>query len=343
MDWGKGCIIYLIISAILCGLIWGVPWVSSCIGEGYDNIRCSKLTSDYKEALKNQDFEKAHEVLTEIYTYYDDVVDDNREEKWMEIGWSTNEKNIMAASSIVCDAIKSIYSEEIRLLVSFNSEDSWERIIYLLGEMNSIGRKYNNNTKLSKYSVDPYLAASYQEFVEAKNFICNLCLNLAIDKGNMLAGKKILRYYLSNCRIDQDKHSSDRIISYIDSDIKEAKKKYKEAFSDNLNLSPEKTNISGPLNLYFEVVNREYVISESANGHNTITIEFKRRNKKGNYSEKTIRLRFMDKNKNIVCSANHTIYDDSPLYYLKVGETGSVQFHVDDNDDITSFVVESSN
>ena len=51
----------------------------------------------------------------------------------------------------------------------------------------------------------------------------------------------------------------------------------------------------------------------------------------------------MDKNKNIVCSANHTIYDDSPLYYLKVGETGSVQFDVDDNDDITSFVVESSN
>ena len=108
----------------------------------------------------------------------------------MEIGWSSNEKNIMAASSIVCDALKSIYSEEIRLLVSLNSEDSWERIIYLLSEMKSIGRKYNNNTKLSKYSVDPYLAASYQEFVEAKNFICNLSLNLAIDKGNMLAGKK---------------------------------------------------------------------------------------------------------------------------------------------------------
>ena len=342
MDWGKGCIIYLIISAILCGLIWGVPWVSSCIGEGYDNIRCSKLTSEYKEALKNQDFEKAHEVLADIYTYYDDVVDDNREEKFMEIGWSTNEKNIMAASSSVCDALKNIYSEEIRLLVSLNSEESWERVIYLLSEMKSIGRKYDNNTKLSKYSVDPYLAASYQEFVEVKNFICNLSLNLAIDKGNILAGKKILRYYLSNCRIDQGKNSYDRIVSYTESDIKEAKKTYREAFADNLKISPEKTNISGPLNVYFEVVNREYIISGSES-ENTITIDFMRKNKKGNYSEKTIILRFMDKNKNIVCSDSHTIYDSSPLYYLKVGETGSVQFDIDNSEDITSFVVESRN
>ena len=342
MDWGKGCIIYLIISAILCGLIWGVPWVSSCIGEGYDNIRYSKLTSEYKEALKNQDFEKAHEVLTDIYTYYDDVVDDNREEKFMEIGWSTNEKNIMAASSIVCDALKNIYSEEIRFLVSLNSEESWERVIYLLSEMKSIGRKYDNNTKLSEYSVDPYLAASYQEFVETKNNICNLSLNLAIDKGNILAGKKILRYYLSNCRIDQGKNSYDRIVSYTESDIKEAKKTYREAFADNLKISPEKTNISGPLNVYFEVVNREYVISGSES-ENTITIDFMRKNKKGNYSEKTIILRFMDKNKNIVCSGYHTIDDDSPLYYLKVGETGSVQFDIDNSEDITSFVVESRN
>ena len=94
--------------------------------------------------------------------------------------------------------------------------------------------------------------------------------------------------------------------------------------------------------MYFEVVNREYIISGSES-ENTITIDFMRKNKKGNYSEKTIILRFMDKNKNIVCSDSHTIYDSSPLYYLKVGETGSVQFDIDNSEDITSFVVESRN
>lgn len=114
------------------------------------------------------------------------------------------------------------------------------------------------------------------------------------------------------------------------------------AFANNLKVSPEKTNISGPLNSFFEVVNREYVISKNEYGQNfTITIDFKRKNKKGNYSEKTIRLRLMDKNKNIVCSDDHTIYDDSPLHFLRVGEIGSVQFVVDNVGDITSFVVES--
>ena len=338
MDYlGKGCILYIVI----CIVIGGGYWAYSCMSDGYYSIRCSRLTSNYKEALKTQDFEKAHEVLSEIYTYYDDVVDDNRKEKDF---WHTNEKNIKAASAVVCEALKSIYSEEIRFLVYSNTEDCWERVIYCLSEMKSIGRKYDEYTKLSEYSLDPYLAASYQEFVEAKNFLCNLSLNLAIDKGNKPVAKRILKHYLSNCKIDEGSESYDRIIKYTNTDINEAHKKYKKSFVEDLQISPVKTSISGPLSAYFEVVERGYKARSSKGKWReyTITIDFKRKNRKGNILNKEIKLRMKDKDGNIVCSDHHTINNNSPLYHLQLGEIGSVSFDIEEIEGVTSFVVESN-
>lgn len=110
-------------------------------------------------------------------------------------------------------------------------------------------------------------------------------------------------------------------------------------------ITPVKTSISGPLNAYFEVVERDYRMTkadEVGDGNLVnITINFKRLNKKGDVSHMIMIIRLMDKNENIICSDQKSLFLSS-ISKLGVGEIGSISFQTVINEKISSFVVESS-
>ena len=223
----------LMLITLVC---FGGYFLSSC-GNGssdYDEETANKLTSEYRDALKTQDFEKAHDVLNEIYSFFNKVVDNNRERGLFD-DFDPQRAKIKSATRVVCDAIKSIYSEEIRYLASSNAEGSWERILYLLSEIKSIGREFNEEQDIIYYDLSYSMADSYQQFVETKNSLCNLCLDLAIDSQNKTVAKKLLRYYVRNCIVEFSG------VKYSMKDINEAKEKYQESFDEPMT-TPETSN-----------------------------------------------------------------------------------------------------
>jgi len=196
--------------------------VSSWIDDNNREDMVNKLSSEYKEALKTDDFEKAHNVLDEIYTFYNDIAGKPERSEWD--GYDRWEEKLRPATVLVCDAIKNIYSKEIIYLSSLE-EDHWNRILYLLSEIKSIGKRYDENADISR--LDVIYAKSYRDYVEVYNFLCNQCLDLAINNDNKSVAKKILRYYLKNI-----KEVSWGSIEYSETDINTALKKYKEAFGE---------------------------------------------------------------------------------------------------------------
>ena len=220
----------LMLITLVC---FGGYFLSSC-GNGssdYDEETANKLTSEYRDALKTQDFEKAHDVLDKVYSFYDGVVNNRVTDFWGD--WDPYVYNMKSATSFVCDAIKSIYSEEIRFLVSSNAEGNWERVLYLLSEIKSIGKEFDEDVTL--LTCDEVLADSYQEYVKTKNSLCNLCLDLAINQDNKHVAKKLLRYYVRNCIVEFSG------VKYSMKDINEAKEKYQESFDEPMT-TPETSN-----------------------------------------------------------------------------------------------------
>lgn len=197
--------------------------VSSWIDDNNREDMVNKLSSEYKEALKTDDFEKAHNVLDEIYTFYNDIAGKPEHSMWD--GYESFEEKYRPVSILVCDAIKSIYSKEIIYLSSLE-EDHWERILYLLSEVKSIGNRYDEDASLEP--VDEIYARSYRDYVEAYNSLCNQCLDLAINNGNKSAAQKVMRHYLKNIK-KVDWYGG---IEYSETDINAAQKKYKEAFEE---------------------------------------------------------------------------------------------------------------
>lgn len=216
---GKGCIIYLVVCVVILIIFESYKSCSDFFND-YEVGKGKDLTEKYTEALKTEDFEKAHNVLTEIYAYYNKIVNSNRGDSF----FGDDDNNIETATTVVCDALKKIYSEEIRYLVYSNEESKWERIVNLLREIVSIGKELPNGAHVN-YD-DKMLVSSYQQFVQTKNNLCNLSLDLAIDNENEHYAKTILRCYLKNCKINNYE------VMYNEDDIDAARKKIKEAFGE---------------------------------------------------------------------------------------------------------------
>ena len=207
--------------------------LSGCGNKSISNN--ASATKQYMEFVRNQDYENAHLILDDLYSSYESAVS-NGEGPLATASYGSNERyeainNIKSSFSSYNNAAKYIYSSELRFLSTLDEEESWKRALFLIKELPVTGIKYDESTKSDNlYSKTNVMIELYIEYVNTKNSLCDLLLDLAIDNKKNEVADRVINYFVENC-VRDDEFAP---IYYCDTDIQKAKDKYNKAIDKKL-------------------------------------------------------------------------------------------------------------
>jgi len=140
-----------------------------------------KENNDYVQAIKENNFEKAHEILDE---YYKDLIKNNNSDlyhasdKYSERYWA---------------AADHIYKAEMNYLLSENDPEANKRMIYTLANMNIVGDVVKDGEHISYNQI--HRCENYSTFTKRYNRICDEILKIAIFYKNQDMAEQIIKLY----------------------------------------------------------------------------------------------------------------------------------------------------
>ena len=217
---------FLALSAIVCVLMSSCELISSNSGEeskfkveGIDG----KTYDSYQSACRNQDFEAAHRFLDLMKTEYEDFKRDEYKDD------QTNEEKYNAMVQSYLEAENYVFNAEILYLVSLNTEESTNRLFFLLSEYQLSGLPPATS---GIYTHDDYdKVKEYIASIARYNNHCNNALDLAISQGNQSLAKRIIHLFKQNVDIEIMGPGIIQISSrgVNNTDKEAAQKKYDEA------------------------------------------------------------------------------------------------------------------
>lgn len=120
-----------------------------------------------------------------------------------------------------------IYKNEVQfILVNFNDEECRNKIQFLLADISIIGEKGEAGSRsyyggISKYEI------AYQTWAKHFNRVCDNVLTLAINRKYKSTAQMALLQIVDNMKTSYSGNHS--YVEYIDTDRKNAKKKYDDA------------------------------------------------------------------------------------------------------------------
>ena len=188
-------------------------------------------SEDYKKAVKENDFEKAHDILGEIYDNFEKVWNDNF--SGLEYD-NDNRTKIEVAATDYARAASYILGAEVRYLISEKPDMANDKIEYLFNEMVILGEKVPEGSPYSPGGVKERqeICAKYdcyKQTIKYNNEVCDVVLNLAIKTKNQELAELALSHYLDNgVLVDAGITNT---IKYENADEKKAKEKFYKAFS----------------------------------------------------------------------------------------------------------------
>ena len=191
-----------------------------CCVIAFCSCESKKEYESYQEACRDNDFDAAHVFIDDLFNTYQETVTEET-----DFDGSSGEK-IKAAASNYCLAANYVYSRELRFLANLNEDAAWDRALYLVKEMDVVGRKYPKDKENIWPDGSCYFIECYQEYVELRNRQCDELLELAIDNKNQSIAEKVLRCFCENCKTTDDIPS---LVYYVNDDIRAAQMKYDEA------------------------------------------------------------------------------------------------------------------
>lgn len=148
------------------------------------DIACShgnnKNDRDYVAAIRDNDFELAHEILDDLYV---DLIKSN----------SNNSLNADKYSERYWAAADHIYKAEMNYLLSENDPEANKRMIYTLANMNIVGDVVKDGEHIS-YNQIPR-CENYSTFTKRYNRICDEILKIAIFYKNQDMAEQIIKLY----------------------------------------------------------------------------------------------------------------------------------------------------
>ena len=184
-------------------------------------------TNNYRDAVNNNDFEKAHKCLDETYEDFLDTWESN-------IGIVDWRIPLLGRSAISSAAMK--YSQaasyvlcaEARYIIANIPDEANDRIAYLFNEIRVMGEKVDNyySDGATHYQVDCAKYDCYIQTVKCNNELCDVVLNLAIQHHNKELAELALSYYRENGE------ASFGPIRWRDDDKRTAQAKYEKALSE---------------------------------------------------------------------------------------------------------------
>lgn len=238
---------FLALSAIVCVLMSSCELISSYSGEeskfkveGIDG----KTYESYQSACRNQDFEAAHRILDLMKKEYEDFKRDNKlvETKLVERHVfkrdeyeddHTNEEKYNAMVQSYMEAENYVFNAEILYLVSLNTEESTNRLFFLLSEYQLSGLPPAANVTYDNYDNkdDCKRVKEYIASIARYNGHCNNALDLAISQGNQPLAKRIIHLFKQNVDIFNEGINEIMISpkGVNNTDKEAAQKKYNEA------------------------------------------------------------------------------------------------------------------
>ena len=170
----------------------------------------------YVEAVANNDFKRAHEILDAELTWAIKANAENsvRSEEYLEDFWAVADH---------------VYKAEMMYLIEMKDLDANKRLINTLAMMNVIGNKPSK--KMSAYAGSLSREKNYSIFVTRFNRLCDEILNISILNNNKEMAQSVLALYKEDCSAPYKKDGDDDHY-YFDFSTKSkeaALKKFKEA------------------------------------------------------------------------------------------------------------------
>ena len=196
----------------------------------------SATEQSYRDAVKELNFEAAHDVLSSYRSDY--LYELSQSDHW-------DEKN--AAQGKYYQAFDEIYKAETQYILSeFQGDECKDKILFLLEEIPIEGEKKKAGlcrwedvcrSCHSGYPLDAYII-----WTEHYNRLCNTILSLAINRKNQELAKIIIQQFVDNVEVTGVSHLDDEVkvdgiivkqgqgyIKYTSEDRDAAKKKYDDA------------------------------------------------------------------------------------------------------------------
>lgn len=168
--------------------------------------------ADYRKAVKDGDFDTAHDVLDQLH------------EAYMQETKRYNNEDFDKAKNAYFEALNYVYENEVRVIAS-QDMNSGEKIAYLISEIPLDGETpvqglCDYHKACDVLNGDFFLDSGiewyrYINSVQAVNRICDKTMNLAISQNNENLARAVINQYKDDIEISLGSGSGDVIVDSI--------------------------------------------------------------------------------------------------------------------------------
>ena len=195
---------------------------NNCIDSPQGFLDSNSDEGDYKKAVKEGDFETAHNILDSIHDDYVEALG----KACADMKESQEIKKFKIIRKKYYAAIDYIYSHEITSILTSGDDQAADKVVFLLSEIPLDGNVDGSWAPFDSDSPYNQEDVAYKNMCIVINKLCDKALTLAINRHNKEFAKNIIEYYKSEYEfIGEEKSKNFRARD-------EAKKKYEEAIKD---------------------------------------------------------------------------------------------------------------
>ena len=193
---------------------------NNCIDTPQGFLDSNSDEGDYKEAVKEGDFETAHNILDSIHDDYVEALG----KACADMKESQEIKKFKIIRKKYYAAIDYIYSHEITSIMTSLDDQADDKVVFILIEIILYVNVYESYAPFdSDYHYEQEEVA-YKNICIVINKLCDKALTLAINRHNKEFAKNIIEHYKSEYECEEESKN------FRARD--EAKKKYEEAIKD---------------------------------------------------------------------------------------------------------------
>ena len=195
---------------------------NNCIDSPKGFLDSNSDEGDYKKAVKEGDFETAHNILESIHDDYVEALG----KACADVKKGQEIKKFKIIRKKYYAAIDYIYSHEITSILTSEDDQAADKVVFLLSEIPLDGNVDGSYAPLDSDSPYNQEDVAYKNMCIVINKLCDKALTLAINRHNKEFAKNIIEHYKS----EYDYYGDDESKNFRARD--EAKKKYEEAIKD---------------------------------------------------------------------------------------------------------------
>ena len=195
----------------------GLSFVN-CNGNKLGILNTIKYGGDYKKAVKDGNFEAAHNILESLHDDYVEAL--GKACAGVEGGLEIKKFKIIRKKYYA--AIDYIYSHEITSILTSGDDQAADKVVFLLSEIPLDGNVEGNYAPWDSDDPGSQEEVAYKNICIVINKLCDKALTLAINRHNKEFAKNIIEHYKSEHEFfSKNFKARDK-----------AKKKYEEAIKD---------------------------------------------------------------------------------------------------------------